>query len=171
MVQAKTELDILLLEDIQQILADLGKNVIVQFYTGIAGWDPNNWEVSNPDVTEITLKGTPPFPYKGGFTTSDAIELGDMQTFVSGLDVDLSVWTPRAGLLLSVPIDTDTVTVYIDTWRIRFAGPIFSGARVVLWEFILERTGQRSIPPTILTPSAVLIPVLTLAITVVNLDP
>lgn len=170
MVQVKTELDIALLTEVQTILSDLGKNVVVEYYddSSAAKWNPTTFEIDSPATTNITLKATPPFPYKGGFTTADAIELGDMQTFVSGVDVDLTVWTPRAGLLLSVPIETDTQLIYTDIWRIKFAGPIFSGAKVVLWEFVLERSGQKHISPTVLAPSAVSIPVVTLTPTVLN---
>lgn len=170
MVQAQTELDIGLLVPIQELLASLGKNITVRYFDDSADavWNPTTFEVTDPATTDIVLKATPPFPYQGGFTTSDAVEIGDMQTFVSGLDVDLVIWTPRAGLLVLVPIETATVQVYLDTWRIKFTGPIFSGAKIVLWEFVLERTGQRHISPTIISPSAFVIPIVAPAVTVLN---
>lgn len=152
MVQVATDLDVALLAAVEEILDAYGKDIEIISDNPNAGWDPTNYAIMNSAPVTRTVKATPPTPYKNGYTSMDAINVGDMQTFVSGPDVDPLVWEPRTGDVVRVPIDTNTTRLRFDTWKVRNVGPVMSGARIVLWELVLDRIGIVK-PVRVLSPT------------------
>lgn len=152
MVQVATDLDVALLAAVEQILDAYGKDIEIISDSPHAGWDPSSYTIKNSAPVTRAVKATPPTPYKDGYTSLEAINVGDMQTFVSGPDVDQAVWEPKTGDAVRVPIDTNVLRLRYDTWKIRSVGLVMSGARTVLWELLLDRVGIVK-PITLLTPS------------------
>ena len=121
-----TELDTELLEDVYDIIDELGKTVTFWAY-GSDTYDPTTGKRTTGDATEYDKKVIPPYEIALRYVDGDVIKVGDLLTGVPAKDIE---FTPIKGM---------SVTIGDDIWSIVRVSPIYSGERICLYLLQLRR--------------------------------
>ena len=121
-----TELDTELLEDVFEIIAEVGKTVTFWVYPGET-YSPATGTSTPGDATQYPLKVIPPYSIDLKYVDGDLIKAGDMLSGVPAKDIE---FTPAKGM---------SVTVGSDIWTIIQVSPIYSGEWICLYLFQLRR--------------------------------
>lgn len=121
-----TELDTELLEDVFDIIAELGKTVTFWVY-GSETYNPATGKQTTGDATQYNLKVLPPYSIELKYVDGDVIKAGDMLSGVPAKDIE---FTPARGM---------SVTLGDDIWVIKQVSPIYSGEWIALYLFQLRR--------------------------------
>lgn len=124
---ANTELDDVLVPAVQELLDDLGRDVIFTVADVSSTYDASTGE-STKSTNNYTVKATPPYPYSDRMISSGIVQMGDMRMLVAAEDLD---FTPTPGDL--VTWDSG------DVWRTIQVSPIYSGELICAWELQLRK--------------------------------
>ena len=121
-----TELDEELLEDVYDIIAELGKTFTFWVY-GSDTYNPATGKQSTGDATPYDLKVIPPYQVELKYVNGDLIKAGDLLSVVPAKDIK---FTPERGI---------RVTVDSAVWVIERVSPIYSGEWICLYLFQLRK--------------------------------
>ena len=121
-----TELDTELLEDVYDIIDELGKTVTFWVY-GSDTYDPTTGKQTTGDVTEYDLKVIPPYEIGLHYVDGELIKVGDLLTGVPAQDIE---FTPERGM---------RVTIDNDIWLITRVSPVYSGEWICLYLLQLRK--------------------------------
>ncbi len=121
-----TELDEELLEDVFDLIDEVGKTVTFWVY-GSETYDPVTGKRTTGDVTEFDLKVIPPYEVSLKYVDGDVVRIGDLLTGVPAKDI---AFTPERGI---------RVTIDSSIWVIKRVGPIYSGERICLYLMQLRK--------------------------------
>lgn len=121
-----TELDEELLDDVYDLIDELGKTVTFWLY-GSANYNPATGKQTTGDVSPYNKKVIPPYDVELKYVDGDVIRIGDM---VSGLPAKNIQFTPERGI---------KVTIDSAVWEIQRVSPIYSGERICLYLMQLRK--------------------------------
>jgi len=121
-----TELDIEMLEDVFEIIAEVGKTVTFWIYPGET-YSPATGTITPGDATQYNLKAIPPYSIDLKYVDGDLIKAGDMLSGVPAKDI---AFAPAKGI---------KVTVDDAIWEIIQVAPIYSGEWICLYLFQLRK--------------------------------
>jgi len=121
-----TELDIELIDDVYDLINELGKTVTFWVY-GSETYDPTTGKQSTGDATQYNKKVIPPYEVELKYVDGDFIRIGDMISGVPAKDIQ---FTPERGI---------KVTIDSAVWEIKRVSPIYSGERICLYLFQLRK--------------------------------
>jgi hypothetical protein len=121
-----TELDEELLDDVYDIIAELGKTVTFWLY-GSDSYNPATGKQSTGDATQYNLKVIPPYEVELKYVDGDLVRIGDL---VSGVPAKNIQFIPERGI---------KVTIDSAIWEIMRVTPIYSGEWICLYIFQLRK--------------------------------
>ena len=121
-----TELDLELLDDVYDLVDEIGKTVTFWVY-GAATYDPATGKETTGDATQYNKKVIPPYEIELKYVDGDVVRTGDM---VSGVPAKNIQFAPERGI---------KVTIDSAVWEIQRVSPIYSGERICLYLFQLRK--------------------------------
>lgn len=121
-----TELDEELLDDVYDLIDELGKTVTFWLY-GAVTYDPTTGKETTGDATQYNKKVIPPYEVELKYVNGDIIKIGDL---LSGVPAKNIQFTPERGI---------KVTIDSAVWEIQRVSPIYSGERICLYLFQLRK--------------------------------
>jgi hypothetical protein len=121
-----TELDEELLDDVYDLIDELGKTVTFWLY-GSDSYNPATGKQSTGDATQYNLKVIPPYEVELKYVDGDLVRIGDL---VSGVPAKNIQFIPERGI---------KVTIDSAIWEIMRVTPIYSGEWICLYLFQLRK--------------------------------
>jgi hypothetical protein len=121
-----TELDEELLDDVYDLIDELGKTVTFWLY-GSDSYNPATGKQSTGDATQYNLKVIPPYEVELKYVDGDLVRIGDL---VSGVPAKNIQFIPERGI---------KVTIDSAIWEIMRVTPIYSGEWICLYIFQLRK--------------------------------
>lgn len=121
-----TELDDELLEDVFELVDEVGKTVEFYLYPD-AEFDPIESELNTGSVATVTKKVIPPFNVDARQVKGDLVRIDDMFTGVPGKDLEFII---ECG----IQVGFDSMM-----WKVQRFMPIYSGEQVCLYILQLRK--------------------------------